>query len=411
MDHSYFRDKISAYFDNELSPPEKEVIEQHLAQCQECQDLLAQLRQLEEVVEKKSQLAGEEYWQQAAQRIEQRLGFSGKTKVTDVTPSRWKSLVPKLAAVAASVAVLGFIALYQRELSKDVGVQAPQTPPPEAVYRHDTADFLKKQSQPPSEETLSQKYDAKITSKQTAQELEKSKLPPEMAVSGQPIEKSNVIQQGAKQPVKKVAEPTASGVEREVEKKAESSPTPGIVELAGQAAIKRVTSDHDSTLIAMQPVTTIQDLLEHPETVAQAAKAQPAEESAAQPKIQATGAASGEVTHVVVQAPVLPPGWLEPAGLERWRQRRDSLETLYAELISPHRLMSQAKARRDTTLPAPAQVEQLLLHSQYQVARLTQDENERAIALSFLSAYVQKSDARFREQAEKYLEELQKQQK
>jgi hypothetical protein len=370
------------------------------------------LRQLEEVVEKKSQLAGEDYWQQAAHRIEQRLGFTEKAKVTVITPSRWKSLVPKLAAVAASVAVLGFIALYQRELSKNVGGQAPQTPPPaEAVYPHDTAYLLNKPLQALSEETLSQKYDAKIISKQTAQKLQKPEQPSEMAVSGQPVEKSNVIQQGAKQPIKKTAEPTASGVAQEEETKVEPSPLPGTIVLAKREPLQRVTCSNDSLHVAAKPVTTIQDLLERPETVAQAAEAQPAAEFAEKPKIQAENAASGEVTPVVVQAPVLPDDWLEPASLERWRQRRDSLQTLYAELISPHRLMSQAKARGDTTLPAFDQVEQLLLHSQYQVARLTQDENERAIALSFLSAYVQKSEAPFKDEAEKYLEELQKQQK
>ncbi|MFQ6008491.1 MAG: anti-sigma factor family protein, partial [Candidatus Zixiibacteriota bacterium] len=289
MDHSYFRDKISAYFDNELPPQEKEIVEQHLAQCQECQNLLAELKQLEQVVEKQSQLTGEDYWEQSAKRIEQRLGFSEEAKVTVITPSRWKSLVPKVAAVAASIAVLGFIALYQREISKDVGLQAPQTPPPaEAVYPHDTADFLNKQLRTLSEETLSQKYEAMLTSKQTAQDIEQSKLSPDKPVSGQLLEKSEVIQQRSKQPIKKAAELTASVVEREAEKKAVPTQPPITIESAGQAVLERVTYYHDSIHPAARPVEVVEDILALPETAAQAA------EFAEQPKIQVDSAMSGE---------------------------------------------------------------------------------------------------------------------
>ena len=127
MNHSYYRDRISAYVDNELSPQEREIIKQHISECQECRNLLAELEKLDRFVQQRSQLADEEYWERSAQKIEQRLGFTGETKVTDITPSRWKGLVPKLAAVAASVAILGFIALYERDISKDVSLPAPKS--------------------------------------------------------------------------------------------------------------------------------------------------------------------------------------------------------------------------------------------------------------------------------------------
>jgi len=88
MDHSYYRDKISAYVDNELSPQEREIIQQHISECQECRNLLAELEKLDRFVQQRSQFAGEEYWERSAQKIEQRLGFAGETKVTDITPSR-----------------------------------------------------------------------------------------------------------------------------------------------------------------------------------------------------------------------------------------------------------------------------------------------------------------------------------
>ena len=40
MNHSYFKDRISAYHDQELSLYDHQIVLEHLETCQECQKLL-----------------------------------------------------------------------------------------------------------------------------------------------------------------------------------------------------------------------------------------------------------------------------------------------------------------------------------------------------------------------------------
>ncbi|MBK7140624.1 MAG: zf-HC2 domain-containing protein [bacterium] len=120
MDHSYFRDKVSAYHDRELPAQEQEMLEQHVASCPECQKLLADLERLDQLVADKLELGESDYWEQNAQKIEERLGFAQKTVVTPITTSRWdKGLVWKLSAVAASVSILVFIGINKDDILKD----------------------------------------------------------------------------------------------------------------------------------------------------------------------------------------------------------------------------------------------------------------------------------------------------
>ena len=58
MDHGYFKDRISAYYDNNLKPEERVVIEEHLKECEECRKLLAELAKLDRLVEEHSHSAG-----------------------------------------------------------------------------------------------------------------------------------------------------------------------------------------------------------------------------------------------------------------------------------------------------------------------------------------------------------------
>lgn len=112
MDHSYFKDKISAYSDGALEPQERELIRRHLEECAECRKLLEEFRLLSEAVEKHSGLSGDEYFEKLATKIENRIA-QPKEKVVDVSHFRWRSLVWKVSAAAASVLLVGIIGYYQ----------------------------------------------------------------------------------------------------------------------------------------------------------------------------------------------------------------------------------------------------------------------------------------------------------
>jgi hypothetical protein len=91
---------------------------------------MERLREVDRLVEEHSGLDGDEYFEQAAQKIEERLGIAD-TAVTDISPEsrrRFKGLWWKVTAVAASVAVLTFIGLHQEEIfQSDDLMQRPET--------------------------------------------------------------------------------------------------------------------------------------------------------------------------------------------------------------------------------------------------------------------------------------------
>ena len=120
MDHSYFKDRVSAFFDSELKHEEHEVVRQHIEGCSECQALLEQLEKFDRFARSQAEPGEGDYWEAAARRIEDRLEESGEPEVTEIVRSSWKGLGWKIASVAASVAVLTFIALHRDEIEKEV---------------------------------------------------------------------------------------------------------------------------------------------------------------------------------------------------------------------------------------------------------------------------------------------------
>lgn len=129
MDHGYFKDRISAYFDNSLRPEEKVVIEQHLEQCEECRKLLEAFRKLDRLVEEKSSLGEDEYWERSARKIEEMLGFEQATEVTKIASRRRFGMTWKLVAVAASVVLLTLVSIHRDEIWKEEPIQRPATMP------------------------------------------------------------------------------------------------------------------------------------------------------------------------------------------------------------------------------------------------------------------------------------------
>jgi hypothetical protein len=120
MEESYYRDRISAYKDHGLPPMEMEAVRRHLEECADCRRLLAELERLDQTVKEHSNLAGEEYWEQLAQRIENSLG-DDEEKVIDVRPEKRRAgMYWKVAAIAASLAVLTFVGLHQKDILKEV---------------------------------------------------------------------------------------------------------------------------------------------------------------------------------------------------------------------------------------------------------------------------------------------------
>lgn len=115
MNHGYFQDRLSAYFDQALTLEEMQMMKEHLESCAECRDRLEDLAKLDRLIDDNAALGESDYWEKAAQKIESRLTSPEKTEVTDIRSS-WFGLGWKLAAAAASVAALTFVALHEGEI-------------------------------------------------------------------------------------------------------------------------------------------------------------------------------------------------------------------------------------------------------------------------------------------------------
>jgi len=141
MDHGYFKDRISAYYDNNLSLQERVIIEQHLKECEECRKFLKDLEKLDKLVAEHSQLGDDIYWEQSAKKIEQKLGFEKTTAITDVTLSRRFGFRWKLVAVAASVVFLIIVGVHRNEIWQ---VEQPVQNEPVKPSKTTTADTVSK---------------------------------------------------------------------------------------------------------------------------------------------------------------------------------------------------------------------------------------------------------------------------
>jgi len=120
MDHEYYRDRVSAYHDRDLTPEEYQMMHDHLADCEECRELLARLEKLDALVDANADLGGDDYWEQSARKIEAKLGIGEEVpeaKTTDIRPKN-RGLIWKFAAVAASIAALTFIAVHESDISE-----------------------------------------------------------------------------------------------------------------------------------------------------------------------------------------------------------------------------------------------------------------------------------------------------
>lgn len=126
MDHSYFQDRISAFLDNSLPPYEQEAVSRHVDECEACQSLANQLAKVDQLVEKYSGLNEDDYWESSARKIEEKILSSTKetqgvsrggivTRLFGQPGVAWKA-----TALAASMALITFIALHEQDISQNV---------------------------------------------------------------------------------------------------------------------------------------------------------------------------------------------------------------------------------------------------------------------------------------------------
>lgn len=441
MDEQYFRDLLSAYIDNELTPEERAMIEDHLRDNPESRRLLEKLRQVDRLVDEHSQLGGDEYWERSARAIEERLGIAD-TEITDVKKiTRVRSgMTWKLVGSIAAIIVLAFIGLHQSDIldeaTDSVGIDKTMSRDSagnKGVYREIEGDSDIGRS---VDETDIEQRDRAVDGARELQESigpesgqsrnESTDLPGNISSgyvspSGESPSESPVppVQYSAPAPAPSVEPGEPSQVEEEVAtpESSENVPKSAVDRSASKfqrqssGAGETATGDADSNYKA-EAQTRITTRSDHPAT----ATVQPTEDSRL---FDAEGAEQ-----------------LMAEELTRWQSTRDSLiammgtgEYAAAESAekdsSPSRAPgvdlrpqssgfvkksgeddSLSKARDEKSKVSPSRYRPHLLEAWYNVCRLTSDSTERANGMKYLRTEALRKGSPQARLAQSYLDKL-----
>lgn len=409
MNHSYFRDRISAYHDRELTPYEEKAIREHLVECEECRNLLAELEKLDKLVDEHSELEGKDYWEQSAQRIESQLDVESsinKTPATKHTP--WWGLGWKITAAAASIAVLTFIGFHHSDIYDSLETAPPQRKKVESVsspeittkdkmpapvaQRLDSINDKEKSTQQEQPNTLQKEVQIQPTSpsleKQKVTETQQTtpekieskpdKLPlntiNEISTESETIEISKDLEE-----ISKDEKITFSSKEKEPVYQTKTSPPTKDISTVGKPDIGASKSS-TSKMTSTEPGLAMSINPNRSKT-----KATPQEASKADEAHQK----------------------LKELDLDDWLNRRDSLEIRQKKLSQKEQKLSISQGV-EKNLTSADWVERQLLESYYNIAHLAKEENREEYdkAIESLREYVRDSSSRHLRVARDYLQRL-----
>lgn len=359
MNESYFRDKLSAYLDNELPPDERVIVEQYLAEHPEARTEVERLRKFAAMVDAHAELRDDLYWERSARKIEQRLGIGGEEAAPVAeTKKGWSALKwTSAVAAAASVVLVGYIAFKDDGTIQDrVDHQLKGTIEQPREIEKPVPTDTPKVTPPPVDE------DARSAPAQT-QEMPKPKPQPKQApLSAPPAAKTNEVDTRAKM---------AADNEGSTES-AQQIITPEVTQPAVQPGIQKEVVPQ-TTALAESKVDEMQ------ERVSEEADKQVA--------------AFSDIDE-----------------LTSLRQQRDSLlaPAKLKSMIGITGLTGGSKDRPKFGASAQSQPPDhaKLLDLWYRIAKLTPDAAERKQAVDSLTYYSTGSDTRLRGLATGYLDSL-----
>lgn len=161
MDCEKIKELLSRYIDDQLEKDDRALVEEHLKSCAQCTEHYEKLLALGRMVDDFDVEGDESYWMEQKDAVLDQIEKLGDEKIVPVRRN-YRSLVYKLAAVAASVALLAFISIHELEkvhpnsgiFKKEQSSEMPRTAPvmysPQPVGKMDTASGEKNK--------LSEKY-------------------------------------------------------------------------------------------------------------------------------------------------------------------------------------------------------------------------------------------------------------
>ena len=104
MLHNRIKKQLSAYLDDELSPGQRQQVENHLRICEECSLLLQELRETSDSIASLRQTAPEDLWFAINARLESVSSDSRRSLVTSRRWS-WERVYPIMKPLAATIGI------------------------------------------------------------------------------------------------------------------------------------------------------------------------------------------------------------------------------------------------------------------------------------------------------------------
>jgi hypothetical protein len=373
MDHDYYKDKISAFFDGELKNEEAVMFAEHLKKCQICQQELEKLQQFDKLVQENSQLSDSEYWEKSAQRIESILESDKKieAKVTEIKPFVWKGLEWKLTTVAASIALITFIAIYEKDMSDEI---YEQTEPKSLIVEQPIPETTDVTHEYKSDET-SQKEPTEGSSELDQKPQETEQIPEKSNVQAPPIPLADKFVGDSKD--------VNIALERNKEEKKDI-----------------ITVKAESPLVVRDKTTTI-DIIksEEVQTLIEANK---------ENEIQLSSATDNDIDAEEFGADS---SGDEILTLNQWREKRDHLQSSTNGVKMPDLKQGFDKTKISSSASIISNEGDkviTLLECYYNIALLTNASDEYDQAIEGIEKYLNSEKDKYKKQAELYIEKLSK---
>jgi hypothetical protein len=258
MDERYFKDKISAYLDNELSPQERTIVDEYIRTHPEAQAQLARLESLKRISRAHLSLSGDDlYWERNARKIEAAIGVSKREESVVSKKSGWQNHWGKLTAVAASAVILFFIAINRDEVEKEAlpsvspSVEVVKRTPPDTVLTDVTPPLVEKLSSIEGEVQSQERVEKSKEVNSTKDVIDNTKIPTFGALD-RSKEHREMIQPRTSEESVQTGTPTMSATKATVAKEG-TTPT--------EAVVSQQEVDGDTAVITLAHWTSIHDSL------------------------------------------------------------------------------------------------------------------------------------------------------
>ena len=149
MNCEKIKELLSRYIDDQLEKDDRAMVEEHLQSCEQCTEHYEKLLALGRMVDDFDVEGDESYWTEQKDAVLDKIDKLEEEKVVPIGRS-YRTLIYKLAAVAASVALLAFISIHElekvhpnsgifkKEQSSEMPRTAPVMYPPQPVRKMDS---------------------------------------------------------------------------------------------------------------------------------------------------------------------------------------------------------------------------------------------------------------------------------